>query len=235
VESKGEDGRCLVAITQPDGTQTVKRMRASQIRRVEPLVVGDTAEVCRLPPPNLLNGAHGTVQRYDSKQQVFSLEMDGSTDADGVQATVVIRRFRPENLRRVASFKVGDQVEVFGLTGTSRVLNGQTMFIHRWDTSESKFACALLTVEQLQGARDARRARMEQRRSATKVLISHDPISGMTAFDTTGDGKADAYDTTGDMEIDTYLEVPDDESQGKVEEKRHLLSFAVCSRLTANV
>jgi len=191
-EAKGEDGRCLVVITLPDGSQAEKRLRASQIRRVAPLVVGDTAEVFGLPPPNLLNGAHGTVQGYDPKQQVFSLRMDGTKDADGVLATVV-RRFSPENLRRVASLKVGDQVEVFGLTGTSRALNGRTMFVHRWDAIESKFACALITLEQLQAAREARRARMEERRSATKVLISHDPISGMTSYDTTGDGQADAY------------------------------------------
>ena len=30
----------------------------------------------------------------------------------------------------------------------------------------------------------------------------------MTAYDTTGDGVADAYDTTGDLQIDTFLEEP---------------------------
>ena len=60
------------------------------------------------------------------------------------------------------------------------------------------------------------------------MLISHDPISGITSYDTTGDGQADAYDTTGDSTtgIDTFLQVPDDVLLGKADEgdeKRHLL------------
>ena len=152
-EAKGEDGRCLVSIALPDGTQEEKRLRASQTRRVEPLVVGDTAEVFGLPPPNLLNHSHGSVQGYDRKRQVFSLEMDGETH-DGVKETVV-RKFGPKNLRRVASLKIGDQVEVFGCTGTAKALNGSTMFVHRWDSVESKFACALITLEQLRAAQSA--------------------------------------------------------------------------------
>ena len=45
MEAEGEDGRCRVRISLPDGSQTLKRLRASQIRRVAPLMVGDTS-VC---------------------------------------------------------------------------------------------------------------------------------------------------------------------------------------------
>ena len=47
-----------------------------------------------------------------------------------------LRRFEPTNLRRVSSLKVGDQVEVHGITGTLRSLNGCTLYIHRWDGAQ---------------------------------------------------------------------------------------------------
>ena len=137
LEAKGDDGRCPVRITLPDGSEAEKRLRVTQIRRVSPLVIGDTAEVFGLPPPNLLNGAHGTVKGYDPKTTLFMLEMvEGVLDEDGHASDTVLRRFEPTNLRRVSSLKVGDQVEVHGITGTLRSLNGCTLYIHRWDGAQ---------------------------------------------------------------------------------------------------
>jgi hypothetical protein len=157
LEAKGDDGRCPVRITLPDGSEAEKRLRVTQIRRVSPLVIGDTAEVFGLPPPNLLNGAHGTVKGYDPKTTLFMLEMaEGVLDEDGHASETVLRRFEPTNLRRVSSLKVGDQVEVHGITGTSRSLNGCTLYIHRWDGLQSRFMCAKIPGDQLQARREDR-------------------------------------------------------------------------------
>jgi hypothetical protein len=148
----------------------------------------------------------GTVKDYDPKQRLFAVSMAGAQDGDGLAETV-LRRFPSSNLRRVSSLKVGDEVQVHGLTGTAQVLNGCSMYVHRWDAAESQFVCAQITAGELQARRDARKQQMESRREGRKVLIHHDPITGTTSYDTTGDGQPDAYDTTGDMTIDTFMEV----------------------------
>ena len=87
---------------------------------------------------------------------------------------------------------------------------------------ESQFVCAQITAGELQARRDARKQQMQSRREGRKVLIHHDPITGTTSYDTTGDGQPDAYDTTGDMQIDTFMEVPLD-AETEAQEKRHFL------------
>jgi len=137
---------------------------------------------------------------------------------------------------QVAELRVDDEVEAFGLQGTLAALNGTTMYVHRYDEATRQFSIAGFTREELQAVRDGRKHRLDTRKSgktqrsclvsshhaagcahlwgpfalrtAPKKWLHHDPITGMTAYDTTGDGVADAYDTTGDLQIDTFLEEP---------------------------
>ena len=75
-------------VEQPDGTRVSKRLRATQMRRVTALRVGDTAMVTGLAAEDPSNGAHGTVEAYDHVQRMFvlALQSRGAAEEGGEEA-----------------------------------------------------------------------------------------------------------------------------------------------------
>jgi hypothetical protein len=127
------DGRYTVEFDS-DKKRKRKRLRATNLRRVEALTVGHTARIHSLSNDNggaNLNGRLGTVVAFDPEQRLFTIALAAASQLAGTATDPSAQDSRqtcsvpPENVQREgsASLRVrtqqhaGDCVEIFGVQG----------------------------------------------------------------------------------------------------------------------